>query len=182
MKTISDHMLDIVQNSIRAGATLIEVMVEDQKKSDFYHLRIKDNGFGMTSDIAQQAVSPFFTSRSTRKVGLGLPLLKQNAEAAGGDFQLISESGEGTEVTARFQRSHIDRPPVGDFWGTWVLLLAGNPGIRLVLAYQTDEGLFRLDSDELQWMFSGIGLQRKEIMDAIIELIKNNLMEIGASN
>ncbi len=181
MKTISDHVLDIVQNSVRAKATLIEIIVEEDKKSNLYNLTINDNGCGMSREVLEQAVNPFFTSRTTRKVGLGLPLLKQNAEATGGSFKIYSEPGKGTEVKAVFQLGHLDRPPMGDIWNTWFLNLLSHPGIRWIYRHSTEVGFFEMDSAELLTMLEGVSLQQKEIKQAIVEMIKNNLDEIEAS-
>jgi signal transduction histidine kinase len=119
MKTISDHVLDIVRNSVRAKATLIEIVIEEDITNDLYSLIINDNGCGMNSEVLQKATNLFFTSRTTRKVGLGLSLLKQNVENANGSFAVTSEEGGGTKVIAVFQHSNIDRPPLGDIWDTW---------------------------------------------------------------
>jgi hypothetical protein len=181
MKTISDHVMDIVQNSVRANATMIEVIFDEDKKNDFYVLKIRDNGCGMSPDVLQKAADPFFTSRNTRSVGLGLSLLKQNAESANGFMKLDSEPGKGTEVTATFQLSHLDRPPLGDIWNVWYLLLVGNPRIRMVYRHKTPKGIFMADSEELAILLNGVSLQQKEIKDAVIEWIKNNLVDIGIS-
>jgi len=178
MKTISEHVLDIVQNSVRAKATLIEIIVEEDKINDLYSLIIKDNGCGMSSEILKQATNPFFTSRKTRKVGLGLALLKQNAENAGGFFSLKSQEGEGTTVHAGFQLANIDRPPLGDIWDTWFYTLLSNTHIRLIYRHQTIFGNFEIDSKEVLNMLEGVSLQQKEVKEAVIELIINNLKEI----
>jgi len=125
MKTISDHILDIVQNSVKAGATLIEIIVREKWNDDLYTLEIRDDGCGMDSETAARALEPFFTSRTTRKVGLGLPLLRQNAMQTGGSVAIDSEPGRGTAVTARFGYSHVahgrrlpahhHRPPIHPF-------------------------------------------------------------------
>ncbi|MEE4286141.1 MAG: ATP-binding protein [Mariniphaga sp.] len=181
MKTISDHVLDIVQNSVRAKATLIEIIVEEDKKSNLYNLAINDNGCGMSREVLEKAANPFFTSRNTRKVGLGLSLLKQNAEAANGSFKINSEPGHGTEVEVAFQLNHLDRPPMGDIWNTWFLNLLSHPEIRWIYRHRTPEGFFEMDSAELLKMLEGVSLQQKEIKQAIIEMIKNNLNNIKAS-
>lgn len=181
MKTISDHVMDIVQNSVRANATMIEVIFDEDKKNDFYVLKIRDNGDGMSREVLRQASDPFFTSRSTRSVGLGLSLLKQNAEASNGYMKLDSEPGKGTEVIAVFQFSHLDRPPLGDIWDVWYLLLVGNPRIRMVYRHHTATGTFISDSEELVNLLGGVSLQKKEIKNAVIEWIKNNLADIGVS-
>jgi hypothetical protein len=180
MKTISDHVLDIVQNSVRAGATLIEIIVIENKRDDLYKLTIKDNGCGMSKEVLEKAANPFFTSRNTRKVGLGLSLLRQNAEAANGSFVMNSITGKGTEVNASFQLTHLDRPPAGDIWNSWYLTVIGNPEIRIVYRHQTQDGVYEIDSREVREMMKGVSLQRAEIGQAIIEMIKNNLEEIKA--
>ena len=135
----------------------------------------------MSKDIVLQATNPFFTSRTTRKVGLGLSLLKHNVQATNGLFSIDSEVGKGTRVKAIFQLSHLDRPPTGDLWDSLYLILLGNPEIRVVYRHQTPEGTFEMDSAELKQMLGGISLQQREIKKAVIELIKNNLEEIKAS-
>ena len=182
MKTIADHILDIVQNSIRAKATLIEIIVVENKKKDFCKITIKDNGCGMEEAIREQATNPFFTSRNTRKVGLGLSLFKQNAERTGGSFQLISEVNKGTEVNAVFRMSNIDRPPMGDIWDTYYFTLISNPDVVLNYRHETEEGKFEMLSQEIKTMLGGVSLLQREIKEGIIEMIKNNLKEIKATN
>lgn len=178
MKTLSDHILDIVQNSVSAKATLIEIIVEEDKIKDICSLIIKDNGCGMSKETLAKAVNPFFTSRTTRKVGLGIPLLKHNAEAAAGSFSLKSELNVGTVLQAVFQLSNIDRPPLGDIWETlYLLFLTYNDG-NLVYSHQSDKGKFQISSEELKEALGDVSYQQKEIREGIVELIKTNLQEI----
>ena len=181
MKTIADHILDIVQNSAEAKATLIEIIVIEDKIKDFYNLEIKDNGCGMNEEILQKVINPFFTTRKTRRVGLGIPLLKQNVAAANGSFEILSEKGIGTLVKARFQLSHIDRPPVGDVWNSLYLLFVGCPEINIVYSHTTGRGTFMIGSAELRKMLDGISLQQASIKKAVVDLVKNNLEVIMAS-
>lgn len=182
MKTISEHVLDIVQNSVRAKATLIEIIVNENKENNLYTLIIKDNGCGMSEEVLMQATNPFFTSRKTRKVGLGLSLLKQNAESASGSFTIESTPGEGTLVKAVFQQSHLDRPPLGDIWNTWYYTFLSNPGVRLVYKHQNENGSFEIDSKEITDLLESVSPGQKEVREAIIEMIKNNLKEIEVIN
>ncbi len=182
MKTIAEHVLDIVQNSVRAGATLIEIMVDENIKKDLYTLQITDNGCGMPPEILENATNPFFTSRTTRKVGLGLSLLKQNAENAGGSFSLNSQPAEGTTVKAVFRHSNVDRPPLGDIWDTWYYTVLSHPDIRLVYEHRTGKGHFTADSAEILEMLGEVSLKNSAIKEAIIDLIKNNLEEIKEIN
>lgn len=178
MKTLSDHILDIVQNSIRANATLIEIIVEENKKSDLCILRIEDNGWGMNKEILEQATNPFFTTRTTRKVGLGLSLLKQNAEMANGKFSIQSELNKGTVVEATFQYSNVDRPELGDVWNTFYLTMLSNDKVEIIYEHITNKGSFKISSAEVQSNIEGISMQQTEIREAITDLIKNNITDI----
>jgi hypothetical protein len=182
MRTLSEHILDIVQNSIAAKATLIEIIVKEDKKKDLCSLIIKDNGCGMNEEILKKATNPFFTTRVTRKVGLGLSLLKQNAEQANGSFYLNSEIAKGTRVAANFQLSNVDRPPLGDIWNTYYLTILSHDELEINYQHKTEKGEFLIQSSELRKMLGSVSLKEKEIRNAIIELIKNNLSDIGTLN
>lgn len=178
MKTLSDHILDIVQNSVRANANLIEIIVEEDKINDLCVLRICDNGCGMSSEILEQATNPFFTTRKTRKVGLGLSLLKQNAEMANGKFSIQSELNKGTEVEATFQYSNVDRPELGDVWNTFYLTMLSNKNVELMYRHKTNNGSFKISSNEIRSNIEGISMQQPEIREAITDIIKNNITDI----
>jgi hypothetical protein len=178
MKTLSDHILDIVQNSVRANATLIDIIVEEDKINDLCVLRICDNGCGMNSEILEQATNPFFTTRKTRKVGLGLSLLKQNAEMANGKFSIQSELNKGTEVEATFQYSNVDRPELGDVWNTFYLTMLSNKNVELIYGHKTNNGSFKISSNEIRSNIEGISMQQPEIREAITDIIKNNITDI----
>jgi hypothetical protein len=181
MKTISDHILDILQNSVRAGATLIEIIVFEDKTSDIYSVDIKDNGSGMTADAVEKAINPFFTTRTTRKVGLGLPLLKQNAETSGGSLKIWSEPGAGTTVRAEFGLKHLDRPPMGDIAGVFVLSAIGHPDTGFSYKHVTDTGSFSISTAEINEMLEGTPLRTPEIRKAVTELVRNQLLAVQAS-
>lgn len=181
MRTLSEHVLDIVQNSVKAKATLIEIIVKEDFINNLCYLIIKDNGCGMSKEVLKQAANPFFTSRTTRKVGLGLSLLKQNAEASGGTFTLESEVGIGTTLEATFQMSNMDKPPMGDIWETFYLTLLSYTEGELLYQHSTSKGDFSISSVELKEVLGEVSFQQKEIRDGIIELIKTNLEEIEAT-
>ena len=178
MKTLSDHVLDIIQNSIRAGATLIDIMVEENKNNDICILKISDNGCGMDKKTMEQASNPFFTTRKTRKVGLGLSLLKQNAEMANGKFIINSEVNKGTKIEACFQFSNFDRPELGDIWNTLFLTMLGNENLELSYEHNTNKGSFKFSSTEIKNNVEGVSLQNTEIRNAIIDFIKSNIENI----
>ena len=181
MKTLADHILDIAENSVRAGATLIEIIVEESKKKDIWILTITDNGCGMDEEILKRVTDPFFTSRTTRKVGLGLALLQQNTKVAGGRLTINSKPGEGTFLQAEFRLSHFDRPPVGNIGETLYLLLLRYTKGELIYRHTCEKGTFSISSSELRETLGEVSFQHTEVRDGIIELIKTNLDEIGAT-
>ncbi len=150
MKEISLHVLDIVQNSVAVQATLIEIDVEVWHEKDWMRVSVKDNGCGMDEKFLEKVISPFTTSRTTRKVGLGIPMFKAGAEAAGGAFQIQSEPGKGTFIQAEYQISHWDRPPLGDMAETIYATVICNEQIDIVYNYQVDGDIFRFDTREIK--------------------------------
>ena len=135
MQDLSLHVLDIVDNSIRAGATEIQIYIEEDPDMDLLRVEIQDNGEGMDAEMVKNAVDPFFTSKLEKRVGLGLPLLAQAARESGGLFELNSEPGKGTRLSATFQWSHPDRKPMGNIDGTVKLLKFTHPEISFVYEY-----------------------------------------------
>ena len=129
MTTIALNILDIVQNSIRADASLINLSINESASSDILEIRIEDDGSGIPAEMLDTVTDPFTTSRTTRKTGFGLALLKHHAELTGGKIDIKSSKGSGTVVTAEFRLSHIDIQPLGDVAGVMIILIAGNPGI-----------------------------------------------------
>jgi hypothetical protein len=156
VKELSLHILDIAENSITASATRIEIKVEELMKSDRLRIEVRDNGSGMDAEMAAMVTSPFVTTRTTRKVGLGIPLLKEAAEACNGSFMLESTPGAGTNILVEFRHSHIDRMPLGDLAGTWMTLMVSHPYITWVFEHRTDEKVFRLDSGEVTAILDGL--------------------------
>lgn len=178
MKDLSLHILDIVQNSISAGASLIETEISENPANDSYGLSITDNGKGMNKETLQKATDPFFTSRTTRNVGLGLPLLKQNAERTGGTFSLDSHTGEGTIVTATFGYKHIDRLPLGDIGGVMALLASANPTIDFTYSHHTSSGNFYFDTREVKTELDGLSISHAEVNRFMKEMINENVKAI----
>ena len=181
MKDISLHILDIVQNSISANATMIEISIEECSKNNTYLLKIKDNGKGMTKEMAEKVLDPYVTSRTTRKVGLGLPLLMQNAERTGGHLMITSDLGKGTEVEALFVYNNIDRIPLGDMAGTIVLLASANPMIDFVYTHTVDDEKYIFDTREIKEVLDDVTINDVHIYKYLKEMINENLQEIKAS-
>ena len=146
MEDISLHILDIVENATAAGASFVEIRIKEDPRSDRLELTIRDNGRGMDPEAVAKVTDPFFTSRATRRVGLGLSLLSQSAREAHGDLFVKSEPGRGTEIVATFQVSHIDRRPLGDLGSTFIILVLGNPEVDFVYEYDLDGEEITIDT------------------------------------
>ncbi len=148
MEDISLHILDLVENSIVAGAGNVEIKISEDLKEDLLKVEIIDDGRGMDESILKQALDPFFTTKTVRKVGLGLSLFREAARAANGDLSIQSEAGRGTELIATFQHSHIDRKPMGDMTKTMMTLIIGHPGIRFRYRHRKDDREYGLDTEK----------------------------------
>ena len=149
MEDLSLHILDVVENSFAASATTIEISIDEDTAADRLSLVIRDDGNGMDEEVRQKALDPFFSTRTTRRIGLGLPLLAQAARESGGDLALESAPGEGTTVRAQFQLSHPDRKPLGDIAASLVAILAGRPHLEVCFDYRKDgELIASMDSRE----------------------------------
>lgn len=178
MPEISLNILDVAENSVRAGASLIEIGVFVQTKEDKLTVVIKDNGCGMSAEQIEKVQDPFYTTRTTRKVGLGVPFFKQAAESAGGSFSMMSEEGKGTAVTAVFQLSNIDRMPLGDMSSTIHTLVVFNEEIRFIYTYRYDDREFVLDTQEIREILGEeIPLKDPEVSGFIREFLESNKAE-----
>jgi anti-sigma regulatory factor (Ser/Thr protein kinase) len=148
MRELSLHALDLLQNAVEAGARVVDVRVDEDLAADRLTMVVADDGRGMDADTARRALDPFFTTRTTRHVGLGLPLFAAAARRCDGDLAVESEPGRGTRVTATFRRSHVDRAPLGDMPGSLLafLLGPGDNGTRLRYRHRVGDAVFEFDS------------------------------------
>jgi hypothetical protein len=178
MKNIGLHIMDIVQNSITAGASEVIIDIHDRPSIDLYQVRIKDNGCGMDKELLDRVTDPFTTTRKTRKVGLGLSLFRQNAEQSGGLLAITATPGAGCEVTATFQWHHIDRPAQGDIPGIMRLLITANPDLHFIYRHTTDKGHYQLDTEDVKINLDGISIAAPEITRFLKEMITECLMQI----
>lgn len=175
MKELSLHILDIAENCIAANASHVTISVEENLIEDRLSISIKDNGKGMDEEMVRKIVDPFITSRTTRKVGLGIPLLKAAAEMCNGYLTIKSGPGLGTELFVQFQHSHIDRMPLGDITGTMIHLLVGSPEVHWTFNYFVNNNRYEFDDQEVKAELTGIPLSepmvitylRNEISDGI---------------
>lgn len=178
MRELSLHVLDIAQNSLSAGATLIELAVEEDSTADRLTIRVADNGCGMSPEQLRQVSDPFYTTRTTRRVGLGIPLFRMAAELTGGTLTLTSRVGEGTEVTAVFGRSHIDRSPLGDMEGTVLMLIRTNPDRDFVYRRTVDGCFFSLDTRELRTVLGDVPFSNPEVAAWIGGYLSEHIREL----
>ena len=175
MKELSLNILDIAENSVKAGATLTEISVLEE--NDTITLVIKDNGSGMTGEVLKTVTNPFYTTRTTRKVGMGLPLLKLEAEMTGGSLTVesrhISEypDNHGTVVTAVFYKNHIDCTPLGDVVSSMTTLIQGHPDIDFLFRHKREEKEVILDTRELRSVLEGLPLNTYEVIKWIEEFL-----------
>ncbi len=178
MRDLSLHLLDIIQNSITAKATAIFVLISADRKKDRLLIRIQDNGIGMNEFLRLKVTDPFVTTRTTRKVGLGIPLLKASAKLAGGDLTVDSEEGKGTTITVDFQISNIDRLPLGDISETMVSLIASEPEIRFVIELENGIHCIRLDTLEVKEKLGEVPITEYQVLMWIRDFIGEGVKKI----
>ena len=178
MKELSLHILDIVQNSLSAKASQIEIIICEDTEKNFFSIQIIDNGVGMDREKLQKVTDPFWTSRTTRKVGLGIPLLKVAAERCNGRFAIDSEKGKGTEILAEFERNHIDRAPLGDIAETISLLIMTNEDVDFLYTHRFNGKAYELNTKEIKQVLGDLPISNLEIVDWIKNNIKEGLEEI----
>jgi anti-sigma regulatory factor (Ser/Thr protein kinase) len=170
MEDLALHILDIAQNSLEAGASAIDIRLVEDPKADRLVIEVCDNGRGMDPEKIAKATDPFFTTRTTRRVGMGLPLLAEAARAAGGRFEIDSKPDRGCRVKATFQYRHIDRAPIGDIETTLMVLLAGHPQLDIHFQHLVGEETFELDSRDFR--LAGIDLKSPEGLATLRQAIR----------
>jgi len=180
LKEIALHLLDIAENSVAAGAKSVEVTIKEELHNDRLRLVIQDDGWGMDEQMAARVSDPFVTGRITRSVGLGIPLFKAAAEASNGSLSIRSIPGQGTRLEAEFQRSHIDRMPLGDLAGTMLTLTIGFPEIHWMFHYQADVdgAAFDFDDDLMKRELGNIPLTEPKILAVIREVLQDGVHRV----
>lgn len=182
MRELSLHILDIAENGITAGADCILIRVEEARKEDLLTIKIEDNGHGMPAEKFENPTDPFITSRTTRKVGLGLSLLAVAAQRCEGKLEIETEPGRGTKVVATFRYNHIDRAPLGDMASTITTLIMGNPLIDFVYTHVIDAEDFTLDTRELKDGSADQSLTDPVLIHHLTQSIRNSLNQLASSN
>ena len=175
MKQLSENILDITMNSIRAGSPLTEVSVTEEGST--LTLLIKDCGCGMSPEQVANVTDPFYTTRKTRKVGLGLPFLKMEAELTGGSFSIKSTVGVGTEVKASFDMSHIDSIPLGDMPETVMTIIGAAPDKDLIFTHTSGNKQISLDTRDLRAQLEGVPLDTPDVLIWVKEYLESAYAE-----
>jgi signal transduction histidine kinase len=172
MTDLSLHLLDIIQNSLTAGASCVTVGVRAEKEKNLLTLRVEDNGRGMTEETVSRVSDPFYTTRTTRKAGLGIPLFKASAEMAGGLFHIESEPGAGTSVSASYEISNIDRKPLGSVADTVTMCIMGHPEIEFHLILENDEESYVFRTEDVRAQIGEVPLNDPVIIAYLREMIE----------
>lgn len=182
MRELSMHILDIAQNSIAAGAKLVRIDVVEDATADTMMISVADDGSGMDPGAARQIRDPFVTSRTTRQVGLGIPLFAAAAERCGGNLDIESALGAGTTVRAIFGLSHIDRAPLGDMAGTLMALSVCNPDVDFVYNRKRGDSSFHFDTREIRAELDGVPLSDPEVAAFIRNYVEQGERGLGGTS
>lgn len=175
MRELSLHIMDIAENGVSAGARLVSIEVWEDRKNNLLRITVSDDGRGMPEEMVKAATDPFFTTRTTRRVGLGLSLFREASKRCEGEFQIRSREGEGTVVSASFRRDHIDLAPLGDLAGSVTALIMGNPDVDFVYVHKVDHRSFRLDTREVREALDGEAVNHPEVLKHLAGLVREAL-------
>lgn len=178
MKELSLHILDIAKNSVKANAGLIEIDIDEDEAKNLLKIDIIDDGCGMSEEFLKRVKDPFSTTRTTRKVGMGISLFEAAAEQCGGKLDITSVLGEGTRVSVTFLYNHIDRAPLGDMAGTMQTLISGSPDIEFLYRHKKNSKEFVLDTRELKKILGDVPLNNPDVLIWIDGYIREGLEEI----
>jgi len=181
VRELSLHLLDIAENSIAAKAKNITIQVEEDGRKDTLTMLVKDDGVGMSPEVAARVTDAFYTTRTTRKVGLGLPLLKLAAEECNGFLKVESIEGKGTSITVQFKRSHIDRMPLGDLASTYLSLLITNPQVHWHFLYIVNDQVFDFDDQPVKECLEDVSLTEPDVLAFLRETIQSGVKDLQTS-
>lgn len=178
MRELSLHILDLVQNSIEAKATVVKLEIIENKINDSLVIRVSDNGRGMNEKMRQLVIDPFITTRTTRRIGLGLPLMDMSTKRCGGYLKVDSIPGKGTVVEAMYQHSHFDRPPVGNLVETIKSILVANPVIQFIYCHTVDDRSFSVSSQEIADILDGVPLTQPDVLSWLHGYLSDNIANL----
>ncbi len=182
MKELALHILDIAENGIAAGARCISILVDEDRINNRLTVEVEDNGRGMSSEMLKKVTDPFVTSRTTRRVGLGLSLLQMAAQRCDGEFKIESKQGKGTRVIASFRYDHIDRAPVGDTASSLTSLMIANPETDFIYTHRVDGNDFTLDTTEIRQEMEGFSFSDPAVLIHLTKTIRKAVAELRANS
>ena len=178
MRELSLHIIDVIENGITAGADLITLKISEDRKNNLLTIVITDNGSGIHENILEAVMDPFFTTKTTRRVGLGLSLFREASKRCNGEFKIRSREGEGTKISASFQLDHIDMVPVGDMARSLSCLIMGNPEVDFLYFHEVDGQSFNIDTRHIREELDGVPLNNIEVINYIDKTISESLEKI----
>jgi anti-sigma regulatory factor (Ser/Thr protein kinase) len=174
LQDLSLHVLDIVENSITAGANKVKITVSENNKDDKLILEIQDNGTGINKEKLANVTDPFYTTKESKNIGLGLAMLAQAAKQSNGNLEISSRKGQGTIITATFMYSHIDRKPIGNMTETLItLIMSKGMDIDLIYEHHKNDRNFIFDTEEIKKELRDVPINDPEV----IEFLKENLTQ-----
>lgn len=179
MQDLSLHILDIVENSLTAGAKNVEIRIGEDISQNELSIEIIDDGKGMDPELQSKALDPFFTTKTTRRVGLGLPLFKESCEICNGHFCLESQPGKGTKIKATLPYGHIDRKPIGNMGETLLALIVGHPEADIYYEHKREGVKFSLNTKEIKEILGEVPLNDPEVISFLKNYISSQLAELG---
>jgi Histidine kinase-, DNA gyrase B-, and HSP90-like ATPase len=174
LRELSLHILDIAENALDAGATFIGIFLSENRADELFRITIEDNGRGIPSENLEKVLDPFFTTRQTRRVGLGLSLFRETSRRCGGTFTLTSRVGRGTRVEATFGLSHIDLPPMGDISGCISTILMGHPQVDLLYDHEVDGEKFTFDTREIREGLEEVPIHNPRVLVQLAQMIRKS--------
>jgi len=178
VRELSLHILDILENALEAGATLVTLDINEDSAEDLLTLEISDNGRGMDTKTLEHVQDPFFTTRKTRRVGLGIPLLRAAAERCGGGLEIQSQLGVGTRLRVTFELDNIDRAPLGDMFGTLMGFVVSSSDCDLIYHHQVDDRSFDFDTRDIREAIGERSLTEPSIRSWLRAFISEGLSEL----
>lgn len=178
MKELSMHILDIAMNSVKAEARLIEIKIEESIKNNSIKITIKDDGKGMSKEVLEHVTNPFYTTRTTRKVGLGLPMLKEASERCNGYLKISSELGIGTVVESVFERNNIDRAPLGNIGDTILVIINALTNCELIYNHEVDGNEFQISTKQLKEILGDADINDSNIIMWVKDYVNENIKEL----
>jgi len=174
LRELSLHILDITENGLDAGATSIRIFISESRAENLFKITIEDNGRGIPSEELEKVMDPFFTTRETRRVGLGLSLFRETSRRCGGTFKLTSREGRGTRVEATFGLGHIDLPPMGDIAGCISTILIGHPRMDLLYDHEVDGEKFTFDTREIKEGLEEVPINNPKVLMHLTQMIRQS--------